>query len=251
MEENNKLKLLKEVLTVVVICTSIITGILIVTNTYRDRNIENEIIDVKGLGEVDFDADLIIWSGRYTRLSENLKSAYALLNNDQEIILDFLSSKGIKESEIVLESISINKEYRHSYDEHGNRISHFVGFRLGQQVKIESANINQIEDISREITEIINKGVEFYSHSPQYLYTKLRDLKIELIEKATENARIRAEKIADQAGSGLGRLKFSKMGVLQIIARNSNEEYTWAGAFNTSSRKKTAVITMQLQYGVK
>ena len=94
-------------------------------------------------------------------------------------------------------------------------------------------------------------GVEFYSSKPQYYYTKLTELKKELIEHATENAKTRAETIASKSGFKLGRLKNANMGVFQIIARNSNEDYSWAGAFNTTSKQKTATITMKLQFGIQ
>ena len=73
-------------------------------------------------------------------------------------------------------------------------------------------------------------------------------LKIEMISKATEDARIRAEKIAENSGSTLGDLSSAKMGVFQITGQNSNEDYSWGGTYNTTSKKKTASITMKLTY---
>ena len=72
-----------------------------------------------------------------------------------------------------------------------------------------------------------------------------------MISQATEDARIRAEKIAENAGSNLGILKSARMGVFQITGQNSKEDYSWGGTFNTSSKEKTASITMRLQYQVK
>ena len=63
--------------------------------------------------------------------------------------------------------------------------------------------------------------------------------------------RIRAEKIATNSGSSLGDLTSAKMGIFQITGQNSNENYSWGGTFNTSSKKKTASITMKLDYIVK
>jgi hypothetical protein len=76
-------------------------------------------------------------------------------------------------------------------------------------------------------------------------------IKIEMISKATEDARIRAEKIAAYSNGELGALQSTKMGVFQITDQNSTENYSWGGTFNTSSRDKTASITMKLVYKVK
>jgi len=98
------------------------------------------------------------------------------------------------------------------------------------------------------VSELINSGVEFYSSAPNYYYTKLAELKIEMIAEATKDANIRAEKIAKNAGSEVGPLKNADMGVFQIVAQNSAEEYSWGGSFNTTSKRKTATITVKLQY---
>lgn len=71
-----------------------------------------------------------------------------------------------------------------------------------------------------------------------------------MIAEATENGRIRAERIAENAGAYLGNLKSAKLGVFQIIAQNSNEDYSWGSSFNTWSKRKTATITMKLTFGV-
>ena len=87
--------------------------------------------------------------------------------------------------------------------------------------------------------------------SPRYYYTKLEDLKIEMISRATDNARLRAESISKNSGATLGELTLANMGIFQITGQNSNEDYSWGGAYNTSSKEKTASITMKLTYSVK
>ena len=111
--------------------------------------------------------------------------------------------------------------------------------------------MEQVEKISREVTELLNQGIQLYSMPPRYYYTKLDDLKIEMISRATENARIRAEQIATNSGARLGDLITARMGIFQITGQNSNEDYSWGGVYNTSSKEKTASITMKLSYEVK
>jgi hypothetical protein len=124
----------------------------------------------------------------------------------------------------------------------------FSGYKLLQYVQIESGEVDRVEGISRQVTELINSGIEFYSTEPQYYYTKLAELKVEMIAAATKDAANRAKKIADNAGAGVGRLKKADMGVFQIVAQNSSEDYSWGGSFNTASKRKTATITVKLEY---
>ncbi|MCL4857133.1 MAG: SIMPL domain-containing protein, partial [Flavobacteriales bacterium] len=213
---------------------------------------KNNTIRVTGLGEKDFVSDLIVWSGWFSKKNLVMKDAYAELDKDRESIKNYLISKGIKDNQIIFSAVDINKEFDYSYDNNGNqRSSVFTGYRLTQNVQIESNEVNKIEDISRQVTELINSGIEFYSNQPQYYYTKLSKLKIEMIAEATKDALTRAKSIAENGNGNLGKLKNANMGVFQIVAQNSSEEYSWGGSFNTTSKRKTASITVKLDYEVE
>ncbi len=158
---------------------------------------------------------------------------------------------GIKTEELVYSAVKTNQKTKQLYNTNGEYAGEeFVGYSLTQSVQIESKDVDKIEKVSREITELLNQGVQFYSESPRYYYTKLADLKIEMISKATEDARLRAENIAKFSGGDLSHLESAKMGIFQITGQNSGEDYSWGGTFNTSSREKTASITMKLVYKV-
>lgn len=238
-------------LNTIIISLCIIIGIILITQSYKNRHQSNDTIEVTGLGEKNFESDLIVWRGSYSTHNFDLENAYEGLNANREIVLDYLKSKKVNTDEIVFSSVDINKDFKYTYDDNGNSHSEFAGYRLVQTVEIESNEVDKIEKLSREITELIHKGVEFVSNRPQYYYTKLPELKIEMIAAATEDARIRAENIADNAGAKLAALKSARMGIFQITAQNSNEEYSWGGTYNTSSRFKTASITMRLVFGVR
>jgi hypothetical protein len=98
---------------------------------------------------------------------------------------------------------------------------------------------------------LLNQGVQLFSNPPRYYYTKLAELKLDMIAKATADARSRAEQIAVQSGGSLGKVMEAKMGIFQITGRLSNEDYSWSGAFNTADKEKSASITMRLEYLVK
>lgn len=238
------------------IASSIIIGIAVIVtatilgNAFKDRYKYQDTIKVTGLGKEDFTSDLVVWTGYFIRKSDQISAGYELLNQDRESIKQYLTEKGLPAESIVFSSVDINRDYESYYDEKGKYISKFSGYSLSQNVTVESSDVDRVENISREVTELLNKGVEFYSNSPAYYYTKLDSLKINLIASATEDATKRAANIASNAGSSLGDLKSASMGVFQIIAQNSNEEYSWGGAFNTVSKRKTANVTVKLEFEV-
>ncbi|MDP3444632.1 MAG: SIMPL domain-containing protein [Ignavibacteria bacterium] len=242
---------MKNLTTILILSATVLLSVLLLTNAFKNRNRQRDSINVTGLGTVDFKSDLIVWTGSFSKKNFDLKAAYEVLKTDRENIKQYLITKGLKESEIVFSSVNINKEFDNFYDKDGNHSSKFSGYSLYQQVTIESPDVDKIENIAREVTELINLGVEFYSNNPQYYYTKMSELKIEMIASATNDARIRAENIASNAGAKIGDLKNAQIGIFQIIGQNSDEDYAWGGTFNTSSKMKTATITMKLEFGIK
>lgn len=210
-----------------------------------------ETISVTGSAEKDFASDLIVWKGSYSRKSMDLKSAYAQLKEDESTIRIYLSGKGIKNNEMVFSSVNINKEFNYKTDENGRSLGQeFSGFNLTQNVRIESSNVDKIDQISREATELIEKGIEFNSPSPLFYYTKLTEIKMDLLAKASADGKQRAEIIAKNSGSSLGNLKNANLGVFQITGKNSDEDYSYGGTFNTSSRNKTGSITIRMEFAV-
>lgn len=236
----------------VIIGISILLSAFVIAGAYTYKYKDKTRIMVTGKAEKDFMSDLIVWRGDYSRVSMDLKESYSSLKNDELAIRAYLSKKGIKDSEVVFSAVSINKLYNPQYDSNGRQISNnFGGYSLTQDVKVESTDIEKVEKISREITELIQSGIELNSAAPSYYYTKMSELKIDLLAKASKDAKDRSESIAENAGSRLGSLKYANMGVFQITGKNSNEDFSYGGAFNTSSRNKTASITIRTEYAVK
>ncbi len=237
---------------IIVFAVISITSILIISLTYLNRYAfitSTSTIETTGLGSADFESDHIVWEGSFVRENTTLVDAYAALTKDREIVLNYLMEQSISKEEIVFGSVSTSDLTENIYNDEGNRIGDkFLGYRLRQEVKIESGNIELVEAASRSITDVLNSGVEFYSYEPRYYFTKLKDLKLDLLSKATEDAKTRATIIAKEAGADIGKLISADMGVLQIIGQYSDDDYSWGGAFNTSSKLKTASITIDLRY---
>jgi len=240
---------MKPYLTAAIIGISAIIAFALIAHAYKYRSTSMETIVVTGLAEKDFNSDLIVWNGTYSRKSVDLKSAYAALKTDEDAIRTYLTKKGVSNNEMVFSAVTINKEFGPTLDQNGRNIGQkFTGYSLVQDVKIESADVDKVDKISREATELIESGIEFNSPSPSFYNTKLNEVKMELLGKASADAKSRAEIIAKNASSSLGALKKATMGVFQITGKNSNENYSYGGSFNTSSRMKTGSITIKMEF---
>lgn len=210
-------------------------------------------IAATGSASVNFDSDLVVWRGYFTAEAATSKNAYDKIKKEAALVKDYLTENGISEDEIVFNSVDISENYDYDYDDYGNMISsRLTGYSLQQGVVVSSGKIEAVEKISRDISSLLDSGVEFNSYSPEYYCTTLDDVKLDLIEKATENARERIRIIASQSGARVGKLISSNLGVFQITAANTGtSDYTYDGYYDTSSREKTATITVRLEYALK
>lgn len=234
-----------------ILAVGLIAAACILGNAYKYKFKTTESINVTGNALKNFDADLVKWRATFSRKDFDLKVASDQLKIDQVIVKNFLISQGIKPNEIVFEAVNISKDFQYGSDSNGNSFSQFTGYNLSQEATIESKELDKIEKASREISNLISQGIELSSSSPNYYYSKLEDLKLELIAQASENAKQRAENIATKSGSSLGKLKQADLGIFQITGKNDNEEYSAGGSFNTISRQKTAQITVRASYNSK
>ena len=252
MENNHNQQFLKGYVSTAIIAVALIITAIIVAGAYKAKFNKQVTISVTGLAEKSFASDLIVWRGEYQRKSLDLKEAYALIKNDETNVRQYLKSNKIEDNEIVFSSISIQKEFDIKRNEEGKQISSvFAGYKLSQTVTVESTNIDRVEIVSREVTKLIESGIEISSLEPSYFYTKLSELKIDLLAKASADAKKRAETIAVNSGGALGKILRADMGVFQITAPNSNEDFSYGGAFNTSSKNKKASITIRINYSIK
>lgn len=236
-----------------IICFTVASGNLV---TYK-KSANSGGMTATGSASMDFTSDLIVWRGSFSAFGETSKQAYNEIQRNSQLVKDYLTDSGVTEEEMKFSSISISQQYEteYEYDDEGNVINqrdHPVGYNLYQEVSVTSEDVDKIENVSREITNLLSSGVEFFSDSPEYYYTKLDELKLQLIETATANAKERIDIMAANSGAGMGSLSEATLGVFQITAQNSDsEEYSYSGAFNTSSKEKTASITVRLNYELK
>lgn len=230
-----------------IICVSIFTGGLV---DYK-KNGGGSGITATGSASCDFESDLIVWRGSFSVHGNTPRDAYAIIKKDAELVRQYLKENQVAEDEMIFSSVNISQTYTSRYDEEGKYLGDETdGYDLTQSLTVSSYDIDKVENISRDITKLIESGVEFESELPEYYYTKLDEVKLDLIEKATANAKERI----DITGSGAkaGKLLSAALGVFQITAKNSgSESYSYDGYLDTSSRYKTANITVRLNYAAE
>lgn len=231
------------ILGICIAVATIASSVILSQGFLKIMKFTKEVISVTGSAQKDIKSDYIVWRGSFSRRETDLKTAYQKVREDLDKVKAYLISKGVSEKETIISQVSTDTVYKKN--EKGNDTNDIQGYRVTQGIEIRSNEVDKIDKVSREVTELIDQGVEFSSEAPEYFYTKLDELKIEMLTKATENAKQRAENMAKATGNKIGFMRNARMGVFQITPINSTEISDW-GINDTSSleKKVTAVVNV-------
>ena len=237
-------------LTLLGICLAIgiIISSLLVAKTVEKVKIQNQRIQVKGFAEKIITSDLVAWQGRITTRSTDLVTAYSKLQKDLQKVLAYLEQKGINKEKVDVSSVTTIIQYQLTSE--GITTNVIDGYVLDQTISITSPNVSQVPQIANESTSLIEEGIEFASYAPQYFYTKLDDLKIQLLGEATKNAGMRAEQLASNSGSKVGELRYASQGVFQITPVNSTDVSDY-GMYDTSTIEKSIKAVVTIEYSIR
>jgi hypothetical protein len=203
----------------------------------------DQTITVTGSARKRIKSDLVVWRAGVSYQATQLSEAYKALSDNVPKVKQYLISKGVPENQITISSISSTT--LHAKTSNGEETGEITGYSLRQELMVRSNDVDKIEKLAREATELINQGILLESSPPEYLYTKLGDLKIEMLAEAAKDAKVRAQQIASSTGSSIGSVRTARMGVMQITPADSND-VSDSGMNDTSSLEKdiTAVVNV-------
>ena len=233
------------ILGVCIVIATIVSSIIFSKGFLKVMQFKQEMITVTGSAQKEIISDFTVWNGNFSRCEIDLATAYKNLKEDLEKIKSYLVSKGVSENEIIASQISTETKYKYKKDDEGFETKEIESYCLEQYIQVQSNDVHTIAQISRESTELIEQGILFESIAPEYFYTKLEELKIEMLAMATENAKQRAVNMTNATGNKIGFMRSARMGVFQITPVNSTEVSDW-GINDTDSlvKKVTAVVTV-------
>lgn len=208
-------------------------------------------LKVTGSAKKRIQADLIEWNATVTGTATDREGAYRSLHDQVTKARTYLEGKGLAPEQVEISAVTVNELIDTEYVGVGEeRVARQVhrGFSMSQSITLRSTDIPRVEKISREVTDLISQGVAITSYPPAYLYTKLGELKIEMLAEASKDARERADNIVESAGGAhIGKLRGADMGVININPANSTET-SWEGNNDTTSYDKDIITIVHITY---
>ena len=202
----------------------VVLGLMIprAVSVYRSYD---RTVDVKGLCEREVKADRVIWPITYKVMADDIRSIYSQLDGSVATIKDFLLSGGISEDEISVSVPSVSDKLANEYGEN-QRTFRYIAKNV---VTVCTDKVDLVLALMARQSELLKKGIVTESNDwenrVEFSYEGLNDIKPEMIEIATMNAREAAQKFAKDSGSRLGKIKTANQGTFSKVDRDSNTPY--------------------------
>jgi hypothetical protein len=227
-----------------VLSISLIVSSLVGASAIHDIQQTKDVLVVTGSAKRPIRSDYIIWRLSVSSQQPTAKAAYQDLKRQTERVQAYLKDKEVPEKAITLSAIETSTIPEVTAN--GKETGQILAYRLNQRLEIRSDDVNRYTKLSQQSTELIDEGISLVSESPQYLYTQLSKLRIEMVAEAAKDAKARAEAIAHSTGNRVGAVRSAETGVFQITSRNSTEVSDY-GIYDTSSLDKdiTAVVSVK------
>lgn len=221
------------------ICLVVCAAIL--AFTWRGNIHAAQTLKVTGSAQMDLVSDL----GRLTctlhAQAPVAEDAFAQLETQLPIVRRYLEQRGVPDTAI--ETFPVNSWRVEQFDENGRPTGKILAYNYDQRLRIEIDDVHLVKDLSLELAGLVKEGVQIQVQQPEFLYTKLADVKIEVQALAAADAHARAREIAAASGAKLGPITEARMGVLQITPRHSTMVSDYGINDNSSIDKQiTAVV---------
>lgn len=222
---------------------AVVLATIVLSLTLKSIKSADQTINTTGSAKKVIVSDLGVLKGTITIEGQSPVDAYQSLQAQKPKVTAYLKSKGFGEDKIEFQPS--NQYANYLYNDNGQQVG-IRSYTVSQSLRVESTDVNKVKTVSLDISSLVEQGVSFTVNPPEYYYTKISEIKVDIQAEAAKDAMVRGERIAEATGRKLGALRTARMGVIQITPENSNM-VSDQGINDISSIRKeiTAVVSAE------
>lgn len=222
---------------IIIAATAIVIGLLglglILKSAAIDVKNMERTVEVKGLAEMEVQADTVIWPLQFSDADNNLEKLVERIERKSDAVTAFLKLHGFNDEEISRGGQSIVDKQAREYSSDNQKFRYIAR----ANIIVYSSQPSKVQNALAHVGQLAKQGIaivqDSYETRIEYLFTELNDIKPAMVQKATEKAREVAIKFAKDSQSQLGKIKSARQGQFSIANRDSN----------TPQLKKVRVVT--------
>jgi uncharacterized protein len=202
----------------------VVVGICFIVAISKFKSYDR-FVSVKGLCEKEVPANKVIWPIAYKSLGNDLIAIYQDINSKNSLIISFLRENGVAEGDISVSAPNVIDMQANQYSE--NKSPYRYG--VTSVITVSTEKVGVVRACIAKQIELLKRGIALagdeYTYQVQYAFTGLNDIKPQMIEEATKNARAAADKFAKDSRSKLGRIKSANQGQFSVEDRDNHTPY--------------------------
>jgi hypothetical protein len=225
----------------------IVIAALIGAHSWKEQQRANQIISVVGSAKQDFKADLGFIRFTIAGVAATAPEGFRAMQTAEPTVRKFLAEQGFTPDQI--KEFAATQEIEKQYNDKGYETNKILNVIYRKRLEVTSSDVEKLAKLALQLPALVEQGVQISVEQPEYLYTKMADLKIEVQAHAAADAKVRAERIARATGSELGPIRSARMGVLQITPRFSTVVSDY-GVNDTSSIEKEITAVVQASFEI-
>jgi len=228
-----------------ILASGLVAAALIFTGGFVRSRTADRYVTVKGISEREVKAGLALWPLRFVATDDRLDVAQAAIARSRDAVMAFLERHGIDRASVEVQALEVTDVLANAYRD-GPAASRYI---IAQTLMVRSEDADVVRSASQQVGELVDAGVVLSAQNgpitPTYLFTRLNDLKPDMIAEATTNARRAAEQFASDSGSRIFGIRRANQGLFEILPRDRV-----MGISQESQIRKTVRVVTTVEYYV-
>lgn len=205
-------------------------------------------VEVTGYAVEKISSDLGISEVTVQAQDIDIKLAYEKLAQGRTLLKQYIDGFRFDPKDLSISPVEVREKFK--INPKGFELPELDHLIVSQTFTVESPDVRKVEKMAAEAGTLLGQGINLRASSPRFVYTRLNELKIEMIGRAAANAKERAETLSKNGKFRLGNVSDVRVGVFQITPANSTEIADY-GLNDTSSIEKEIKSTVEVHYFVK
>ena len=220
----------RTIIAALILALGIVVGGFLLGDGLKRARLADRSVEVRGLAERDVTADLATWTIQFTGQGTDFNTVKADTAQMADSVRAFLREQGFPSDAITTEGLSVNQWMNGG----------IPNVQVRQSIRLNTSDIAAARRAYAAQGALLDRGVALEGGAPSmvYSFTRLTDLKPEMIAEATRDARAAAEQFAKDSGAAVGGIKSARQGYFSIEPRDGA-----VGQAIESPSQKVRVVT--------
>lgn len=174
----------------------------------------------------------------------DLQTGYSRLDSAINRIGEYLASQGLD----TYETPAGNSYPQYVYPQNGE--AYQSGYSVSRSIIVRSSDIEKLTALANNVDPLVGEGYTVSTGSLELTYSKLAEMRVQLLSKAIKDAEERARAIAQDSGRDVTTIRNASSGVVQVLAEGAVDISDY-GSYDTQSLRKEVMVTVRATFSIE